>query len=149
MVDRGIREGEPWLSSTGPADVLVIFGITGDLAKKMTFVSLYRLERRDELSCPIVGVAIDDLTDDQLRDHARAAIEGAGETRRRRGVRRDSRRDSPTSRATTPMPARISVSPITWHDVHRPTFYLEIPPSLFARVVEGLHGAGLTAPRAS
>ena len=31
--------------ATTPADVLVIFGITGDLAKKMTFRSLYRLER--------------------------------------------------------------------------------------------------------
>ena len=28
------------------ADVLVIFGITGDLAKKMTLLSLYRLEAR-------------------------------------------------------------------------------------------------------
>ena len=27
-----------------PADVLVVFGITGDLAKVMTFRSLYRLE---------------------------------------------------------------------------------------------------------
>ena len=51
--------------------MLVIFGITGDLAKVMTFRSLYRLERRGLLSCPIVGVAVDDWTDDQLRDHAR------------------------------------------------------------------------------
>ena len=29
-----------------PADVLVVFGITGDLAKVMTFHSLYRLEQR-------------------------------------------------------------------------------------------------------
>ena len=29
-----------------PADVLVVFGITGDLAKVMTFQSLYRLEQR-------------------------------------------------------------------------------------------------------
>ena len=29
-----------------PADVLVVFGISGDLAKVMTFRSLYRLERR-------------------------------------------------------------------------------------------------------
>jgi glucose-6-phosphate 1-dehydrogenase len=28
------------------ADALVIFGITGDLARKMTFPALYRLERR-------------------------------------------------------------------------------------------------------
>jgi glucose-6-phosphate 1-dehydrogenase len=29
-----------------PADVFVAFGITGDLAKVMTFRSLYRLEKR-------------------------------------------------------------------------------------------------------
>ena len=43
-----------------PADVLVVFGITGDLARVMTFRSLYRLERRGLLACPIVGVAVDD-----------------------------------------------------------------------------------------
>ena len=42
------------------ADVLAIFGISGDLAKKMTFRALYRLEARGKLGCPIVGVAIDD-----------------------------------------------------------------------------------------
>ena len=41
---------------TAVADVFVIFGITGDLAKVMTFHSLYRLERRGLLDCPIVGV---------------------------------------------------------------------------------------------
>lgn len=44
----------------GPADVFVVFGITGDLAKVMTFRSLYRLELRGLLQCPIVGVAVDD-----------------------------------------------------------------------------------------
>ena len=42
-------------------DVLVIFGISGDLAKLQTFRSLYRLERRGLLDCPIVGVAVDDV----------------------------------------------------------------------------------------
>ena len=42
------------------AGVLVMFGITGDLAKVMTFRSLYRLEARGLLECPIVGVASDD-----------------------------------------------------------------------------------------
>ncbi len=37
---------------TPPADVLVIFGITGDLAKVMTFHSLYRLEARGLLELP-------------------------------------------------------------------------------------------------
>ena len=61
-----------------PADVFVAFGITGDLAKVMTFRSLYRLEKRGVLDCPIVGVAVDDWSADDLREHAHAAI-AAGE----------------------------------------------------------------------
>ena len=57
-----------------PADVLVVFGITGDLAKQMTFRSLYRLECRGLLDCPIVGVAVDDWTAGDVREHAREAI---------------------------------------------------------------------------
>ena len=63
-----------------PADVFVVFGITGDLAKVMTFHSLYRLEQRGLLDCPIVGVAVDDWTVDQLKDRARESIEGTGES---------------------------------------------------------------------
>ena len=63
-----------------PADVFVVFGITGDLAKVMTFHSLYRLERRGLLDCPIVGVAADDWTVDHLREHARKCIADCGET---------------------------------------------------------------------
>src|SRR3954463_2308553 len=61
------------------ADTLVIFGITGALARKMTFRSLYRLEQRELLACPIVGVAFDDWTVEHLRDHARRCIEATGE----------------------------------------------------------------------
>ena len=39
------------------ADLLVIFGITGDLARRMTFRALYRLERRGLLDGPVIGVA--------------------------------------------------------------------------------------------
>ena len=47
-----------------PADALVVFGISGDLAKKMTFKSLYLLERRKLLDCPVIGVAVDTWSDD-------------------------------------------------------------------------------------
>src|SRR4051812_2846420 len=60
-------------------DVLVIFGITGDLARVMTFRSLYRLERRGLLGCPIVGVAVDDWTLEQLAQRARDSIVATGE----------------------------------------------------------------------
>ena len=63
-----------------PADVLVIFGITGDLAKVMTFRSLYRLEARGLLTCPIVGVAVDDWTRRPAASSAPAtSIVGTGE----------------------------------------------------------------------
>src|SRR3954465_10434593 len=62
-----------------PADAFVAFGITGDLAKVMTFRSLYRLERRGLLDCPIVGVAVEDWSEAQLADRARTSIEGTGE----------------------------------------------------------------------
>ena len=65
----------------------MVFGITGDLAKVMTFRSLYRLEQRGLLTCPIVGVAVDDWTVDQLVERARESIEGTGEQLDPRGVR--------------------------------------------------------------
>src|SRR3954447_26238324 len=69
----------PHDGSPRTADVLVVFGISGDLAKVMTFRSLYRLEARGLLDCPIVGVAVDDWSHDDLTQHARAAIEATGE----------------------------------------------------------------------
>src|SRR5438046_2326082 len=69
----------PAEANAAPADILVIFGISGDLAKVMTFHSLYRLERRGLLDFPIVGVAADDWTIEDLRDHARTCIANCGE----------------------------------------------------------------------
>ena len=57
-----------------PADVFVAFGISGDLAKVMTFRSLYRLEKRGRLDCPIVGVAFDDWSLAQWRSNAGAGV---------------------------------------------------------------------------
>ena len=69
----------PQESEQEHADVLVVFGITGDLAKVMTFRSLYRLERRGLLDCPIVGVAVDDWSLEQLVERARESIVATGE----------------------------------------------------------------------
>ena len=69
------------------ADLLVIFGITGDLARRMTFRALYRLERRGLLDCPIIGVASEDMTTEELVKHAREAIVRRRPGRRRRGLR--------------------------------------------------------------
>src|SRR6187431_3416028 len=122
------------------ADVLTIFGISGDLARKMTFRALYRLEERGKLGCPIVGVAIDDWDDEQLRSHARDAI---GATV-----------NDPDEDVFDRLAARLTyvqgdyaeagtferVGKALGNAAH-PVFYLEIPPSLFATVVQGLGNA--------
>ena len=66
-------------ATTRPGDALVAFGITGDLARKQTFRSLYRLEKRDLLPCPVIGVAVEDWTDEYLREHALEAVKATGE----------------------------------------------------------------------
>ena len=57
----------------------MIFGITGDLARVMTYRALYRLEARGLLDCPVVGVAFDDWTLEQLVERARDSISATEE----------------------------------------------------------------------
>jgi len=127
-----------------PADVLVIFGISGDLAKVMTFHSLYRLEARGLLDCPIVGVAGDAWSAEDLREHARSAI-GAQEPTIdedvfNRLIGRMSYLSGDFGDADTyEQVARAMGGAST------PVFYLEIPPSLFGMVIKGLAEAGLTS----
>jgi glucose-6-phosphate 1-dehydrogenase len=127
-----------------PADVLVVFGISGDLAKVMTFRSLYRLERRGLLTCPVVGVAVDDWTTGDLRQHARKAIEGTGEPVDEQVFERFAGRLSYLS-GDFGDPATFERVGAAIGDAQSPVFYLEIPPFLFGTVVKGLADAGLTA----
>jgi glucose-6-phosphate 1-dehydrogenase len=127
------------------ADVLTIFGITGDLARKMTFRALYRLEARGKLACrEIVGVARNDWDDGRLREHAREAIAASIE--------------DPDEDVFGRLAARMSYvqgdysDPGTFERVGKavagaklPVFYLAVPPALFATVARGLGAAGLTA----
>jgi glucose-6-phosphate 1-dehydrogenase len=124
-------------------DVLVIFGITGDLAKVMTFRSLYRLEARGLLDCPIVGVAVDDWSVDQLRERARTSIEGTGEKLDEKVFAGLADRLSYVSGDFTD-PATYERVGAAIHDAKAPVFYLEIPPFLFGQVVKELSEAGLT-----
>jgi glucose-6-phosphate 1-dehydrogenase len=132
------------MNEPAPADVFVVFGITGDLAKVMTFRSLYRLEARGLLDCPIVGVAVDDWTRDQLVQRARESIVGTGEQLDKEVFDRFAARlsyvqgdfsDTATYERVGKAIERAST----------PVFYLEIPPFLFATVVKGLADAGLTS----
>ena len=135
--------GRPVSPGQPPADVFVIFGITGDLAKVMTFRSLYRLERRGLLQCPIVGVAVNDWTVDQLVQRARESIEATGEsidaTIFDRFTARLSYVQGDFGDAATYKRVADAIK-----GAECPVFYLEIPPFLFGTVVKGLAEADLT-----
>jgi glucose-6-phosphate 1-dehydrogenase len=129
------------------ADALVIFGITGDLARKMTFRSLYRLERRGMLDCPIVGVALESWSIARLRKHALHAIEASGERVDRRVFARLAERLSYVNGDFTDADTLERVKDALGA-ARTPVFYLEIPPGLFAPVIAGLAGAGLLPAQA-
>src|SRR3954470_16073152 len=125
------------------ADAFVSFGITGDLAKVMTFRSLYRLEKRGLLDCPILGVAVQDWSADELRAHARTAIEGTGEVIDEAVFARFAERLSYVCGDFADAGTYTRVAAALKGASH-PVFYLEIPPFLFGTVIKGLAEAGLT-----
>jgi len=122
---------------------MVIFGISGDLAHKMTFPSLYRLEEAGLLDCPIIGVALEDWSPEQLHASMKEAVSADQE--------------SVDDKVLQRLVDRLSylggdfADQATYQELahrlkgcSRPLFYLEIPPSLFATVVTQLGRAGLT-----
>ena len=137
------RTNEAHPASSRRSDAIVLFGASGDLARKMTFISLYHLARRGLLDMPIIGVAFSDWDDDGFRSNARAAIEATGETidesvwngmsGRMRFVQGDYTKPDTYERVRSAL-----------GDSSNPLFYLEIPPGLFLTTVQGLHAAGLT-----
>src|SRR5215208_2167995 len=137
-----VGRDSPTGSGHQEADVFVIFGITGDLAKVMTFRSLYRLEKRELLQCPIVGVAVDDWTVDQLVERARESITATGEQLDKtifdRFVARLSYVHGDFADAATYQRIGDAIK-----GAECPVFYLEIPPFLFATTVKGLAEADL------
>jgi len=125
------------------ADVLVIFGITGDLARRMTFRALYRLERRKKLKIPIIGVARSEWGDEQLRRHAREAIAGSVEEADEGTIERLCKRLRYVQGDYDDPWTFRRLSNAIGKALH-PVFYLETPPSLFAPVVQSLGEVGLT-----
>jgi glucose-6-phosphate 1-dehydrogenase len=130
---------------TRPADAFVAFGISGDLARKMTFVSLYQLERRALLNCPIIGVAAERWSDEDLRQRAAESVNAVlGESEVDGAVLQRLKQRMTYVGGDFADPATFSRVAKALAGASLPVFYLEIPPSLFGAVVQGLASAGLT-----
>lgn len=124
------------------ADLMVIFGITGDLARKMTFRALYRLERRKLLTCPILGVAADDISVAELMSRAREAITATEGSVEDDVFDRLAQRFSYLHGDVTDADLYRQLAEKVG-DAEQPLYYLEMPPALFGPIVEQLGKAGL------
>ena len=131
-------------SQQPPADALVLFGATGDLAQRKLFPALYQLERRGELFVPVIGVARSDWTDDDFRARAEESI-----------LDHVKDRDAAVIES---LQGRMDLvqgdysDEATWNDLrdaldkvesHVAVFYMAIPPSMFPTVAEALESIGL------
>jgi glucose-6-phosphate 1-dehydrogenase len=127
-----------------PSDALVIFGSTGDLARKKLHPALYRLAVRDELGVPVLGVGRRDWSDDAFRGYAREAVETRFEDTSAANLATFAghlgyvRGDYGDASTFERIRERLG-------DARRPTFYLAIPPSMFDSVVGCLKSSGLHA----
>ncbi len=125
-----------------PADALVFFGATGDLAYKKIFPALQSLARTGRLNFPVVGVGRSGIGRDALVARAKASVTEYG------GLDPD---------AFQKLSDRLGYvdgdynSPDTFQKLkaelggaQRPAHYLAIPPSVFPVVIGRLKEAGLT-----
>ena len=125
-----------------PADALILFGISGDLAHRKLFSALYDLTAARRLDMPVVGVASSDWDDETLRHRARDALEEAGEPIDEAVFARlaanlcyvggDYRNRSTFTDLAARLEGRTGA-----------VAYLAIPPDLFDDVTEGLASVGL------
>ncbi len=141
------ESGIPPASDQQPeADALVLFGSTGDLAKRKLFPALYSLEATGTLHVPVIGVARSDWSTDEFRVHARESIV--------------EHVDDPDDEVIASLCRRLTLvqgdysDDDTWNGLHREldaagstcaVYYMAIPPSAFPLVVERLGALALNA----
>jgi len=125
------------------ADALVLFGATGDLAKKKLFPALYDLEDLNELNLQILGVASSKWTQEVFAENVEAAIRS----------RKPNLNEKVLSKLLGEMQLLVGdyENPETFDrladlikDFKLPVIYLAIAPEHFAKVTEGLARVGIT-----
>jgi glucose-6-phosphate 1-dehydrogenase len=125
------------------ADALVLFGATGDLAKKKLFPALYDLEDLNELNLQILGVASSKWTQEVFAENVEAAIRS----------RKPNLNEKVLSKLLGEMQLLVGdyENPDTFDrladlikDFKLPVIYLAIAPEHFAKVTEGLARVGIT-----
>jgi glucose-6-phosphate 1-dehydrogenase len=132
---------------TDHSDGVVLFGATGDLARKKLYPAVYNMQRDGTLTNePVIGVSSSPWSDDDMRERARAAVD-----ERLKGEPADDvALDAVTSRMTYVSGDYRESSTfdrlrevLADKGVERPLYYLAIPPVMFDDVINGLKGCDL------
>jgi glucose-6-phosphate 1-dehydrogenase len=125
-------------------DVLVIFGVTGDLAHKMIFPALYALVKRGILNVPVIGIAAPKWERAQLHQQVTDSLTQAGKLDDQAALDHLlSLMDYVGGDYNDPNTFRALKQAVG--NAQHPTHYLAIPPALFATVIQGLGAVGLAA----
>lgn len=141
------RNGTPIVTKPGrlrPADALVLFGATGDLARRKLFPSLYHMEDRGVLDVPIVGVARSEWTDAEFRKQAAEAIEQFVEKPKKSVIKRLTKRlDLIQGDYADKETWKSLRDTLDGHESSTAVYYMAIPPAMFPTVAEELADVGL------
>jgi len=128
--------------STTLSDALVLFGVTGDLAHKLIFPSLYAMAKRGVLKVPIIGVAFPKWSLAQLHARVKDSIQQSGGIDNQRAFHHLLSLLKYVNGDYNDKGTFIAIKEALGK-AKRPAHYLAIPPSLFETVIEGLGAAGL------
>ncbi len=132
-------------SPDATCDAVVLFGATGDLARKKLYPALHQMVVDGTLAddVPVIGVSSSEWSDDDLRDRIRESVHAEADEvdpaaldslcDRATYVAGDYREDDTFQR----LAAAVT------DGVRAPLFYLAIPPALFDDVVHGIAGVDL------
>jgi glucose-6-phosphate 1-dehydrogenase len=128
--------------ATSHSDALVLFGVTGDLAHKMTFPALYAMAKRGDLKVPLIGVASSKWTLAQLHKRVTDSIRRSGGIDNPKALRHLLSLLKYVSGDYND-PATFKAIKEALGNARRPAYYLAIPPSLFETVIKALGAANL------
>jgi glucose-6-phosphate 1-dehydrogenase len=124
------------------SDALVLFGVTGDLARRMIFPALHAMAKRGALDVPVIGVASSPLTLEQLQARAAESIKASVPVVDPAALREVLSRLHYVGGDYND-PGTFTALKKALGTAQRPAYYLAIPPALFSTVIEGLGAAGL------
>jgi glucose-6-phosphate 1-dehydrogenase len=124
------------------SDALVLFGVTGDLAHKMTFPALYAMAKRGTLKVPVIGVAFPKWSLARLRKRVTDSIKRSGGIDNQRALHHLLSQFQYVNGDYND-PDTFTAIKKALGNARRPAHYLAIPPSLFETVIKGLGSANL------